>query len=119
MMTPTEDTLTLWRPVGPKELELIQQTGMRAFPPRLPDQPIFYPVLTEDYAVKIARDWNVKASGSGFVTRFHVRKEFMDRYRVEKVGGAHHTEWWVPAEDLEELNRNIVGSIEVVGEFHA
>ena len=62
-----EQTLTLWRPVGPKELALIEASGMRAFPPRLPEQPIFYPVLTEDYAVKIARDWNVPASGAGHV----------------------------------------------------
>ncbi|SCB42120.1 hypothetical protein GA0061098_100947 [Bradyrhizobium shewense] len=75
-----EETLTLWRPVGPKELELIEQSGMRAFPPRLPDQPIFYPVLTEDYAIKIARDWNVPASGSGFVTRFAVKRDFIAKY---------------------------------------
>ena len=40
-------TITLFRPVGPKELELIRAANFRAFPPRLPDQPIFYPVLTE------------------------------------------------------------------------
>lgn len=54
-------TVTLWRPVGPEELELIEASGMREFPPRLPDQPIFYPVTSEDYAVKIARDWNARA----------------------------------------------------------
>ena len=75
-------TKTLWRPVGPVELDLIRDLGMRAFPPRLPDQPIFYPVLSEDYAIKIARDWNVPASGSGFVTRFEVRADFLDRYDV-------------------------------------
>jgi hypothetical protein len=78
-MSPNEETITLWRPVGPKELELIRQTGMRAFPPRLPEQPIFYPVLSEEYAVKIARDWNVPASGSGFVTRFQVTRSFIGR----------------------------------------
>lgn len=97
----------------------MKASGFRKWPPRLPEQPIFYPVTNEQYAIEIARDWNVKASGSGFVTRFQVRKKFMGRYSVEKVGGAHHTEWWVPAEDLEELNRNIVGDIEVIREFHA
>jgi hypothetical protein len=77
------ETIILWRPVGPAELELIKQLKMRAFPPRLPDQPIFYPVLSEEYAVKIARDWNVPASGRGFVTRFHVRKEFLCHQRRE------------------------------------
>jgi hypothetical protein len=116
-MSPTEDTLTLWRPVGPKELELIQQSGMLAFPPRLPDQPLFYPVLTEDYAIKIARDWNVPASGSGFVTRFEVRRDFIAQYDVQEAGGRSHLEYWIPAEDLDAFNAAIVGLIEVVRRF--
>jgi hypothetical protein len=75
-------TVTLWRPTGPDELALVEASGWTAWPPRLPEQPIFYPVLSEDYATKIARDWNVKASGAGYVTRFQVRKCFMDRYEV-------------------------------------
>ncbi|OKO76519.1 ADP-ribosylation/crystallin J1 [Bradyrhizobium sp. AS23.2] len=116
-MSPTEDTLTLWRPVGPKELELIQQTGMRAFPPRLPDQPIFYPVLTEDYAIKIARDWNVPASGSGFVTRFVIKRDFITKYDVREAGGRSHLEYWIPADELDAFNAAIVGLIEVVRTF--
>src|SRR3954453_22984482 len=103
-MSSIEDTLILWRPVGPKELELIQQTGMRAFPPRLPEQPIFYPVLTEDYAIRIARDWNVPASGAGYVTRFSVRKEFLAAYPVQEAGGRDLREYWIPAEDLPAFN---------------
>src|ERR1700761_8819197 len=111
------NTKMLFRPIGPKELELIRQTGMREFPPRLSDQPIFYPVLTEDYAVKIARDWNVPASGAGFVTRFKVRRSFLSRYRVQTAGGKDLLEYWIPAEDLPEFNKNIVGLIEVVRRF--
>jgi hypothetical protein len=81
------ETVILWRPIGPEELKLIEEAQMRAFPPRLPEQPIFYPVLTEDYAVKIARDWNVPSSGSGYVTRFAVRKDFLDGYAVQEAGG--------------------------------
>ena len=69
-----EETVTLYRPVGEKELELIRASGFRAFPPRLPTQPIFYPVLNEEYATQIARDWNVKESGAGYVTRFPQRR---------------------------------------------
>jgi hypothetical protein len=111
------DVVTLWRPVGPRELELIQETGMRAFPPRLPGQPIFYPVLSESYAVKIARDWNVAASGSGFVTRFTVRRSFLDHYPIQEAGGAAHLEYWIPAEDLEAFNAAIIGTIEIVAQF--
>jgi hypothetical protein len=90
---------------------------MRAFPPRLPGQPIFYPVLSEDYAVKIARDWNVPASGSGFVTRFEVRRAFLDKYTVQKAGGSAHSEYWIPADDLAAFNQEIVGEIKIVAEF--
>jgi hypothetical protein len=112
-----DETITLWRPVGRDELRLIEAAGMRAFPPRLPEQPIFYPVLTEDYAVKIARDWNVPASGAGFVTRFAVRKDFLDGYAVREAGGRAHREYWIPAEDLDAFNAAVVGKIEVVREF--
>jgi len=113
------ETVTLYRPVGPEELDLIRQNGFRSFPPRLPEQPIFYPVLTEAYAVKIARDWNVKASGAGFVTRFSVRRAFLARYPVQNAGGLQHQEYWIPAEDLSQFNANIVGMIEVIVEFRA
>lgn len=90
---------------------------MSAFPPRLPEQPIFYPVTTEEYAVKIARDWNVPQSGSGFVTQFRVRRDFLSRYDVQDAGGKAHREYWIPAEELEAFNAAIVGKIEVVREF--
>jgi len=110
-------TTTLYRPVGPEELKLIEDSGWAAFPPRLPDQPIFYPVTNEPYAIQIARDWNVKASGSGYVTRFEVDSGFLKRYPVQTVGGREHTELWVPAEELDEFNRHIVGKIEVTQRF--
>ena len=111
------DTITLWRPVGPAELALIKEAEMRAFPPRLPEQPIFYPVLTEDYAVRIARDWNVPQSGAGFVTRFEVKREFIDRYQPQEAGGRDLREYWIPAEDVGAFNAAIVGKIQIVREF--
>jgi hypothetical protein len=111
------DAVILYRPVGPSELELIKVSGWRAFPPRLPDQPIFYPVTNQAYAAQIARDWNVKASGAGFVLRFAVKASFLGRFPVQTVGGALHTEYWIPAEELAEFNANIVGLIEIVEEF--
>lgn len=112
-------TTTLFRPVGPKELELIEASDWREFPPRLPEQPIFYPVTNEEYAVQIARDWNVRESGSGYVTKFEVDAEFLRRYPTQTVGGRVHSELWVPAEELEEFNRHIVGRIEVIRTFTA
>src|SRR5262245_6014994 len=116
-MLAEEAAVTLWRPVGPRELALIRESGMRAFPPRLPEQPIFYPVLSEAYAAKIARDWNVPRSGKGYVTRFRVARSLLDRYQVQEAGGRAHLEYWIPAEDLPAFNDAIVGEIEVVAEF--
>jgi hypothetical protein len=111
------ESVTLWHPVGRAELRLIEESGMREFPPRLADQPIFYPVLSEDYAIKIARDWNVPASGKGFVTRFRVRRAFLDRYEIREAGGRSHLEYWIPAEELADFNAAIIGEIEVVASF--
>ena len=113
------ETTIMYRPVGPKELELVAASGYREFPPRLPEQPIFYLVLNEQYARQIAREWNVPASGSGYVTRFAVRKEFLARYPEQQVGASIHREVWIPAEELAEMNRNIVGLIEVIAEYKA
>lgn len=109
--------VVLYRPVGPRELELVRESGWKAFPPRLREQPIFYPVIELEYATKIARDWNVTASGAGFVTRFEVDSEYLSRYAVQEAGGRSHTEYWIPAEELDEFNQHIVGDIQVVAEF--
>jgi hypothetical protein len=114
-----EQSVVLFRPVGKQELELIEASGFKAFPPRLPEQPIFYPVLNEEYAVQIARDWNAKYNTppEGYVTRFRVRSGFLDSYEVQTVGAQIHQEYWIPAEDLDEFNQNIVGLIEVIAAF--
>ncbi|HEY2546832.1 MAG TPA: hypothetical protein VGI46_12260 [Candidatus Acidoferrum sp.] len=114
------ETTILYRPVGVNELHLIAESGYRAFPPRLPVQPIFYPVLNEEYATQIARDWNAKNSKlrAGYVTRFAVKTGYLSQFSVQKVGGTKHLEYWIPAERLNEFNENIVGLIEVVSEFH-
>jgi hypothetical protein len=115
-----DPSVTLFRPVGQKELDLIRESGNREFPPRLPHQPIFYPVLNEAYAVQMARDWNTKdeASGhAGYVTRFRMRSQYLNRFPVQTVGSSQHQEYWIPAEELPEFNRNVVGLIEVIAEF--
>jgi hypothetical protein len=113
------EAVTLYRPVGQKELDQIAETEFAEFPPRLPDQPIFYPVLNEEYAIQIARYWNAKYNddGVGYVTRFEIRKGFIDNYEPKIVGGRHHEEYWIPAEDLPEFNRNIIGKIAVISKF--
>ena len=113
------ETIILYRPVGAKELELIKKSNYKRFPPRLPEQPIFYPVLNQEYATKIARDWNVSASGSGFVTKFEVKSNYLAKFEVQTVGSSMCKEYWIPAEDLDIFNQNIVGKIEIIAEFYA
>jgi len=110
-----EETVTMYRPCGKKELDLVIESGYKKWPPRLSEQPIFYPVTNERYAAEV-NQWNVSQFGKGYVTKFAVKKVFVDRYKIETVGAEHHTEWWIPAEDLEALNENIVGQIEVISE---
>jgi hypothetical protein len=108
---------TLWRPVGQEELELVAASGWRRFPPRLPEQPIFYPVCNEQYAREIAERWNARGEKRGYVLRFDVLSDFIIRFERHVVGSAVHEESWIPAEELEALNDAIIGSIEVVAEF--
>ena len=119
MSNTREQFVTLFCPVGEQELELIRQSDNTEFPPRLSTQPIFYPVVSEEYAIQIARDWNAKYNDPkcGYVTRFRVRKSFLDRYELQTVGGSVHQEYWIPAEELDEFNRQIDGPIEVIAEF--
>jgi hypothetical protein len=115
----TNELVVLYRPVGRTELALIEKSGFRSFPPRLVEQPIFYPVTNEQYATQIARDWNARLDKDkvGFVTKFAVRKTYLSKHETRLVGGSEHEEYWIPAEHLSEFNANIVGKIEVIAEF--
>lgn len=114
------EAVTLWRPVGEQELRLIARSGYRAFPPRLPDQPIFYPVLNFAYAEEIARDWNARRNDPpvGFVTEFEVEASVTTRYEIQVVGAEHeHQELWIPAEELEAFNAAIRGPIRIIAHY--
>lgn len=115
-----DDVTVLYRPIGAAEFALLVRNGFRAFPPRLPGQPVFYPVTNEAYAARIAREWNVRDAASGYVgyvTRFAVRTAFLASYPLRRVGAREHQEYWIPAEHLAAFNANLVGPIEVIAEF--
>lgn len=111
----------LYRPVGFKEMDLILNTGSRRFPPRLPIQPIFYPVLNIDYATEIAQKWNTKDENSGFVgyvTEFEVDSNYISSFEPHIVGASIHQELWVPAESLEDFNHHIQKNILIVKAYY-
>jgi hypothetical protein len=113
--------VTLYRPVGQKEMELVRESGFRKFPPRLEWQPIFYPVMNQQYAEQIARQWNTKDEFSGYaghVLAFDISEEYISKYPVQNVGGEIHNELWVLAEELEEFNKNIAGPIRIICSFY-
>lgn len=113
--------ITLYRPVGQKELDLIKDSGNKRFPPRLEWQPIFYPVMNQAYAEQIALEWNTNDEFSGYagyVTAFDLPDNYLQQFPVQNVGGEIHNELWVPAEQLDEFNNNIVGEIRVVNSFY-
>lgn len=111
------NTTTLYRPVADAELKLIEESGWKKFPPRLPEQPIFYPVMNEAYATQITREWNVPAYGAGYVTKFEVDSNYLKQFEVQNVGGELHDELWIPAEELEMFNSHIIGLIEVTAKY--
>lgn len=90
----TDDAVALRRPANQAELDLVAASGWRAWPPRLPDQPFF-----------------------GHVTRFCVRRAYLDEYEPHEAGGRALTEYWTPAEDLDRFNANLVGPIELVATY--
>ena len=111
---------TLYRPIGQKEYDLIVQSGFTKFPPRLDWQPIFYPVLNQPYAEQIAFEWNTEDEFSGYigyVTAFDLKEDYLLKYPIQNVGGIMHNELWVPANELEDFNNNIIGNIRVVKTF--
>jgi hypothetical protein len=114
--------MRLYRPIGYQELELIANSGFSAFPPRLPSQPIFYPVLNLEYGIQIAKDWNTSDPNSGyagFVTQFDVDDAYISRFEIQVVGSRQvHQELWIPAEDLAQFNQHILGEIKVVAAYY-
>lgn len=110
--------MRLYRPVGLEELRLIFASGMTAFPPRLPEQPIFYPVTNRGYAVQIARDWNARSGTlAGYVTSFAIDDDYAAGFPIETVGARDHQELWVPADQLAEFNRHLAAPIAVLDAF--
>lgn len=115
-----KNTKTVYRPVGEKEMILIIENNYQKFPPRLEWQPIFYPVLDENYASEIAEKWNTRDEAGnylGFVTQFEVLEDEINKYPTQNVGAKTHNELWVPSENLEDFNQAIVGRIEVIKVF--
>ncbi len=114
--------MRLYRPIGYQELELIANSKFLAFPPRLPSQPIFYPVLNLEYGIQIAKDWNVTDPNSGFagfVTQFDVDDTYVSQFEIQIVGSSQvHQELWIPAENLAQFNRHILGAIEIVAAYY-
>lgn len=113
-------TKTLYRPVGLREMELISESNYRKFPPRLEWQPIFYPVLNQQYAEQIANEWNTSDEFSGFcgiVTAFEVDEKYLQQFEIQNVGDKFHNELWIPSEELPEFNQNIIGTIEIVNVY--
>lgn len=113
-------TITLYRPVGLKELQLIIESDFTKFPPRLDWQPIFYPVMNEEYAAEIASKWNTEdefSGYSGFVTAFNMNADYIKSFEVRNVGNKNHNELWIPSEEMDLFNDQIQAKIEITKTF--
>lgn len=112
------ETVTLYRSVGPGQLKCIANTSWKRFPPRLHWQRFFYPMLHESFAHRIASQWNVEQSGVGYVLRFKVRKDYLEPLPIYIIGGPEHKEYRIAADEIDRLNENIIGDIEVLAVYH-
>jgi hypothetical protein len=108
-------TFTLYKPVSQKELDLIKESGWKAFPTVLKEQPFFYPLMKEAYAVQISKECTSPAYSVSYITRFQIDTEFVSRYKIRNIGPNRQQELWIPPDELQEFNGHIVGAIEVVG----
>ena len=106
--------MRLYRPVGEHEFALIEASGFQAFPKRLPEQPIFYPVVNLEYARYITSNWNKPI---GYVTAFEINDEYISRFEIHTVGSHIHQEYWIPADELDEFNQNIIGNISIIEKY--
>jgi hypothetical protein len=106
-------TITLYRPVGQAELDLIKESDWKKFPPRLPEQPIFYPVCNKEYAIQITERWN-RPLYKSYVLEFKVKTDYLSKHETHIVGSKMHEEYWIPAEELNEFNDNIVDGIHLI-----
>ena len=114
-----QDYVTLYRPVGPGQLAAIIAADWRAFPSQWSNQPFFFPLMDQAYAERVAQQWNVHNSGSGFVLRFRVCKRFLADYEPKRIGGPSNWEYRIPAAELAQFNQHIMGTIELVEAYFA
>lgn len=106
--------ITLYRPVGPIELELIEKLDWKRFPPRLEEQPFFYPVTNIEYAKEISF-WNKNNYGIGYILEFKILETYILKYKIRCVGiPGLHEEYWIPANELEDFNDNIIDDIKII-----
>ena len=113
---PLERTI-LFHALGSDELELIKRSGWTQFPSRSREEPLFYPILTEEYATQVAKEAYVEVDGVGWVIKSAVSTDFVRKYDVQQIGASYQREYWIPAAELADLNRHLVGPIEVLAEL--
>lgn len=114
------EVMTLYRAIGGLEHHLIRQSENKEFPSRKKHQPIFYPVSSEDTAIKKAKDLNLKDKENGnigLVVRFKVLKSYLTKYGMHDLDDQEHREYWIPCSDISKLNKNIIGDIETIHIF--
>jgi hypothetical protein len=51
--------------------------------------------LKKCYAVQIARDWNTRGGGTGYVLRFQIETDYVAKYPIQTTDGRVHREYWI------------------------
>jgi len=104
-------TTTLYRAVGPPELERIRAARSRAFPKRLHHDPVFVMAASAGRARATARQWNAEGR-VGYVLSFEVDAAWCRTHVSADAGD--RGERWIPAEAVPDLNAHLVAEIRLV-----
>ncbi|WP_437206646.1 hypothetical protein [Planctomicrobium sp. SH664] len=111
--------VTLYCSVGQPELDFIAGAGWVRLPLSQKGMATFTPVLSEAYAIRIAREQTRRANSeyAGYVLRFHVEKEYLERLEFREAGGRGFREFVIPEREHERFNAHLVGEIALLHEF--
>lgn len=112
-----KNTVTLYKSLSPVQLATVINTDWRSFPTSLPDQKNFSPKLNKSYAEMLARQMEAAYHTAGYVVAFQLQKSFIDQFELQTISYQEHYEYRIPVNQLEQLNRALIGQIKLVSAF--
>jgi hypothetical protein len=109
--------VTLYRPATAQQLQAIARADWLAFGAESLISGYFYPMLHSSYARLLAREWNARQYGEGFVLQCRVHADGLSSFQPQTVATARHLEYCIPANKLHAFNAALCERIQVVQHY--